>query len=544
MHDYEHELSPYRNNKNNGSTLRSVAAAAAAAAAPSAYESGSLMSSMFATENGNTWSSSPRLKSRDKLAALQRREKYLQKELQALLDAQSDGLLSGLQGESSNDRDVATWEEGMRSPGPGDDVDKYTLIPTAMRRRTNRRNVPLRQARQAICHVMRDLAAIKAAEVDALTADEEVNASVLARMEHWDEKRVGLDEEMKRIEHHSMEAQRATEARAETEALGSEIRGLEQRLTELRLRHKRAREEAERLENRVQAQLSSFREARVLLDKEVREFVMDPPAQGVGLGLGLGGDGHATGRETWRNGGNSTQLVEEPEAVCFAKISPKRRTYGLARDIWKAEQKQLTRALKWVTLEQEALEEGSRLWESVSDMVTAFELDLRTGLEKLGRRSSIVQPSSSLSPPVAMPQNDDDDDVKSIETLAMRMDKTIREIENSYQIAENKGWKLLLCSIGAELEAFKQGRHVLRDSLGFTSCKSKIEGTDRRGSDEFREMMKELSVHKQSAKEADKDMRINGRYNHKIETFINDDDDVDEEPDPELINARQDNYTE
>lgn len=528
MKDYGYELSPYRSSKSNGSPIGSVAVVAAAATAPSTYGTGSLMSSIFATTGGQGGrSTSPRMGSTDTLVALQRREKYLQGELQALLDAQSDGLLRGLQSEGNDDRNIEPTDTGPRPSGRGngDDRDRSSVTATAVRRRARKRNVPLRQTRQAICHVMRDLAAIKAAEVDALAADEEANASVLARMDHWDEKRIGLDRELERIEHQSTEAKRAAEARAETEALGSEIRGLEQKLAELRQRHKRAREEAERLENRVQAQLSSFREARVLLDKEVKEFVTDPPAQGVGLGLGLGlgGAGHTVGRKRQRNGNDSIMLVEEPEAVYFVSISPKRRTYELAKEMWKAEQKQLTCALKRVTLEQEALEEGSKLWESVSSMVTAFEFDLRTGLEKLGALSPTILPSPSSSPPpLTMPG--DSDNTKSMEELAMRMDKAIRELESSYRIAEEKGWKLLLCSIGAELEAFKQGRHVLKDSLGLTGGGSRIERIDNRDSDEFREMMKELSVQEQNT-----------------EHYTNNDD-VDEEPDPELMHTRQDNY--
>ena len=543
MNDYGYELSPYRNNRNDSSPLRSVVTVTAATA-PSVRGNGSLMSSIFATMGGNGRPTSPRLGSTDTLVALQRRAKYLQGELQALLDAQSDGLLSGLQGEGDDDRNTASRDGGPKSLAHGDDLNESSAIATSVRRRAKKRNVSLRQARQAICHVMRDLAAIKAVEVDALVADEEANASVLARMEHWDEKRIGLDNEMEQIEQQSVEAKRATEARAETAALGSEIRDLEQKLADLRLRHNRAREEAERLENRVQAQLSSFREARLLLDKEVKEFVANPPAQGVGLGLGLGlggGGGHAVGREMRRNGSDSIPLVEEPEAVYFASVSPKRRTYELAREMWKAEQKQLTCALKRVTLEQEALEEGSSLWESVSDMVTAFEIELRSGLETIGRRSLTALPSPSSSPPAVMPNGDDD--VKSMEALAMRMDQAIGKIESSYQTAEEKGWKLLLCSIGAELEAFRQGRLVLRDSLGLTDGDSRKENVDKRDNDEFLDMMKELSVQRQNVRAADQDRQSNGRINHNTETFINDDD-VDEEPDPELMHTRQDDYTD
>ena len=524
-----------------------------------------LMSTMLIMGDGGTdlgmLGGKQQYQSTDTLMALRRRERYLQRDLQNLLDAQSDGLMSGLQGRDDddddgddsddgndhdhddtsyggNDRvrragDVASSGSTLR-PSVADDMHR-SKGPATLTRQSKKRYIPLRQARQAICHVMRDLAAIKAVEVDALTADEEANAAVLARMERWDEKRVGLEAEMDRIEHRSAEASRAAEARAETEALGSEIRGLEERLAELRLRHRRAREEAETLENRVQAQLSSYREARALLDKEVRAFIRDPPAQGNGLGVLAGGvTGNGKGK------GYKSDLLRMSEALSFASMPPKRRTYELARETWMAEQKELARVLKRVTLEQEALEEGSRLWGSVSDLVTTFEGDLRAGLEKVAQHHpSINLPSQST----AGISDDANDSVESIDKLAARMDKVTAEIERSYRTAEERGWKLLLCCIGAELEAFRQGRHVLKDSLGLMGDGMGIGREKGRGdADEVRESKKGSIFQQNNADIANGTRLVNGHGAQGAEKLITDTDDVDEEPDPELLIARRESY--
>jgi hypothetical protein len=52
----------------------------------------------------------------------------------------------------------------------------------------------------------------------------------------------------------------------------------------------------------------------------------------------------------------------------------------------------------------------------------------------------------------------------SIKGLISRMDRTMFYIESKLKLAESKNWKLLVCCIGAELEAFKQGREILENA--------------------------------------------------------------------------------
>ncbi|KAA6407512.1 MAG: hypothetical protein FRX48_08755 [Lasallia pustulata] len=45
------------------------------------------------------------------------------------------------------------------------------------------------------------------------------------------------------------------------------------------------------------------------------------------------------------------------------------------------------------------------------------------------------------------------------------MDRAIGALEERVRLARTRGWKLLVCAVGAELEAFRQGREVLRAAL-------------------------------------------------------------------------------
>ena len=45
------------------------------------------------------------------------------------------------------------------------------------------------------------------------------------------------------------------------------------------------------------------------------------------------------------------------------------------------------------------------------------------------------------------------------------MTSTILQLESKFKLAEARDWKLLVCCIGAELEAFREGKTILEDAL-------------------------------------------------------------------------------
>ena len=52
-----------------------------------------------------------------------------------------------------------------------------------------------------------------------------------------------------------------------------------------------------------------------------------------------------------------------------------------------------------------------------------------------------------------------------VQAVLKEMDDTTAELETSLQLAEQKGWNLLICSIGAELEAFREAKVALLAAL-------------------------------------------------------------------------------
>jgi hypothetical protein len=53
------------------------------------------------------------------------------------------------------------------------------------------------------------------------------------------------------------------------------------------------------------------------------------------------------------------------------------------------------------------------------------------------------------------------------------MDTTITYLTSSLDTAATRSWNLLVCAIGAELEAFKQGKDLLEETLFLVNAKGK-----------------------------------------------------------------------
>ncbi len=127
-----------------------------------------------------------------RLLAIQRTERHLQKQLQALLDAQSDGLFSG---------------PGTESPGDAVAATGAFESPSAKRRpRETKRNrrppakVSLRGARSGILETMHELASVKDEELEVLQVRFEDYQVESHQMETWAGKKDGLEKQIRSIE--------------------------------------------------------------------------------------------------------------------------------------------------------------------------------------------------------------------------------------------------------------------------------------------------------------------------------------------------------
>jgi hypothetical protein len=83
------------------------------------------------------------------------------------------------------------------------------------------------------------------------------------------------------------------------------------------------------------------------------------------------------------------------------------------------------------------------MWNDVVKKVADYETSLQSFMQQAGR-SNAPDPTRLLD----------------------QMETTISYLEEKLEVATSRAWNLLVCAIGAELEAFVQGKTVLEEALG------------------------------------------------------------------------------
>lgn len=361
-------------------------------------------------------------------------------------------------------------------------------------RQPSRRKYSLRAARRGIYRRIQQLAAVKEEESHLLESDLSKNKAVLERITKWEGKRNGLEQRIQAIEKNGT-GLKAHTLKEEAGKLEADIRQLEEKLRGMKVKYRRILEELSETENSVEAKLSSYKASLSLLESEVAKFLARPPP------------------ESHRNPSKTTT---------FFTLPPKRRTLAMAKDYWQDEQTRLEESYQEVDIDRDALEEGAVLWNDVVNNVTDFESNLEEEMLKMGK---------SRDPNDMMSQTSADNSIKGI---LSRMDKTILYIESKLKLAESKNWKLLVCCIGAELEAFKQGREMLASALSGTPGSR----SDTRQHSDTSE--NELATHSSFDPEPSSSPEPHHQPYPNQKYFDTD----DEDPDPELLISHQDTDTE
>jgi pyruvate kinase len=151
--------------------------------------------------------------------------------------------------------------------------------------------------------------------------------------------------------------------------------------------------------------------------------------------------------------------------VEFLRLRPERRTAEMAREWWEGEVAVLERRKGEVDKERVALEEGVEVWRGAVKLVSEFEAGLKREMRGDrgspgggGRESEGGSQSPSPSPPAVTPE----------QAMFAQLDKmraVMEGLEERVHVAEKNGWNLLICAIGAELEAFRQAEGMLRGAL-------------------------------------------------------------------------------
>jgi hypothetical protein len=363
--------------------------------------------------NAPRTSLSPPARVPDDLLALQRRARHLEEQLQELLDAQSDGLMGGLARQNNTPDDLVSNGSITPTVSSVRSSDRDTENGTGTHK-PRRRKIGLQAARAGISKRIRQLASVRAEELDLLDEDLRQLQATVEKTEAWTQKRTRLQKKITDIE--SEDAGAKTQSlQTEASELELQIRQKEEELWALKRRRRRVLDELADTENSVEARLSSYKASLSLLDRDVSDFLA---------------------RTT---NGNHVPLSTTP----FLTLPVKRRTLEMAREYWQDEYTRLAEKCEELDTDRSALDEGALLWNDVISKVAEYETCLHNFMHQASR-SNAPDPARIID----------------------QMDTTIAYLEEKLELATRRKWNLLVCAIGAELEAFVQGKSVLEEAVG------------------------------------------------------------------------------
>lgn len=415
---------------------------------------------------------------------LQRRARHLEQQLQELLDAQADGLMNGLSGKDAMPDDLIS--NGSTTPTVSSarstdrDVENGNVEP-----RPPRRKLGLDTARRGIFRRIQQLASVKAEELEILDNGLRDLQYNVERTEAWTQKRARLESKIQGIEAEDA-GTKAQALQTEASQLEQDIRQKEQELWALQRRQQRVLDELADTKNTKEAKISSYKTSLAMLDKEVAGFLVRPPNP------------------------NHIPLSNSP----FPTLPSKRRTLGMAHEYWQDEHTRLAEKCEEVDIERAALEEGSMLWNETVKKVADYESNLQQYMHNASKNGA--------SDPTH---------------LLRQMDATIEFLDENCEYASSRSWNLLMCAIGAELEAFKQGRDLLHEALGI-KWKGKEKATSSLVElEDFKPPPDEMTGSAiRIVRSPPKPAPVNPSYI--------DNDDSNDDPDPELMISHQDNDTD
>ncbi|KAK4236670.1 hypothetical protein C8A03DRAFT_16721 [Achaetomium macrosporum] len=398
---------------------------------------------------------------------LQRRERALQKDLQHLLDAQSTGLAANLDPQQQQPPTSSLPSDSSSSSTRRKHVafdpttnttttSSGTLVPVRQPRPP--KPLGLRAARAGLARTIALLADLKAEEDAQLTSALSTRKQALSQLRRLSARREGIAEELRVLEsEEGDEGQQSLgrelrELEGEREAVAGEIAELEERLAGLKKRQKWLDGRVEEVRSRREAGLSSYKGALKEVEGRIAGLLARPAVRPLDVEL-FSQSGVAEG-----------DPGESPGGVEFLHLRPERRTVEMARDWWEGEVRILERRKAKVDKERAALEQGVEVWKETVKLVSEFEAGLRREMSgggdvgETGNGKGKGRESDSASPEPPPPD-------QAMYALLDKMRVVMASLEERLHIAEEKGWNLLICAIGAELEAFRQAESMLVEAL-------------------------------------------------------------------------------
>ncbi|KAK3995236.1 hypothetical protein QBC44DRAFT_320712 [Cladorrhinum sp. PSN332] len=387
---------------------------------------------------------------------LQRREHTLQKELQRLLDAQSAGLAGNFGGDAahpeSGPHSAGASDAGSNTPtgtlyasawstAPSTSSSKHVafaqanidpsgqVIPV---RQPKTRPIPLSEARAGLARYITLLADLKAEEDATLASALSSRKKALAQLRRLSSQQHGIEEELHSLEDDKEEplAQELRELTEERAHVTGEIAELEERLVGLRNRKRWLDAKVDDVRNRREAGLSGYRGALKEVEGKVWGILRRPGVRPLDLEV-IDGEGE-----------------DNPGGVEFLRLKPERRTAEMAKQWWEGEVALLERRKEEVDRDRKALEEGVEVWKAAVEIVDEYERGLDQDL-KSDKDGNTVEKTPE----------------EAVHGQLVKIRVVSNALEEKFNVAEEKGWNLLICAIGAELGAYKLADELLAKTL-------------------------------------------------------------------------------
>ncbi|KAL2885705.1 hypothetical protein HOO65_070167 [Ceratocystis lukuohia] len=393
---------------------------------------------------------------------IQLREKSLSEELQLILDVQSQALTRGL----GNDGHIASYNASHPQSSGGSTPTgnlysqgsasftksshmKMSLhqlndhgpngVVMPVRQPKTSKKPSLRAARRSLLDTLAELRSLKQHEHQYIKNEAQVRNSALSRAKHLTARQLQISTELGLLENNTDEelAQELHSLETEHDGLCREIRELEERLVLLQKKRRWVDDKILNIRGKREAGLSGYRGALKEVDEEISTFMHQPPVEP------LQAEAYAHLHVVDSDG----VRITSPGGNEFLALVPERRTLNLARDWWEAEVRILKAREEAVAKEIVALDEGAEVWAATIKLVTQYESSLSEQMKKLDCEGNSDDSQSADN---------------TIDQLVAQMDAVMNVLKQNLQLATTKKWNLLICAIGAELEAFEEAESMLR----------------------------------------------------------------------------------
>lgn len=351
----------------------------------------------------------------NRLIVLERKQKATEADFQLLLDVQSCELMQSYEddklskvvdpkSESDSDNTVFSY------PGSGSSRRKRSkIIPV---RQPRFAGIGLSEARKGILDNIKELIEIKSEEIDILTQDISKKEEVLSKVDAWEKKTEGVKKQLQLVS--SNEDVMLTHIQNDERAIESEIIELEKKLARLKRRRQALNRHIQKYSNIHEAKLSSYHGALREIDSNIKDFF---------------------------TGIRFSDLIIRHEVPDFSSLSPSMNLVVAKK--WCGEEiSQVKFLIQDASVKKNALEEGLKIWDANMRMIMNFENNLRNQIM-----------TGQLN------------DASMLQDQPARFVEILDALEHSRAHAEKQGWKLLICALGAEIEAIRKAQTILHEDL-------------------------------------------------------------------------------